>query len=93
MGRLKYGKYTDKGGKKLFSKVLATLDFNMGCDDINQWMQMVFAYGLDANQVVSVWGHTDNIGSDAINNLPPATRTTTVRDYLVVCGVITARLT
>jgi outer membrane protein OmpA-like peptidoglycan-associated protein len=51
-----------------------------------------FAQGLDPKMRVRVVGHTDNTGSDAINNPLSLDRAEAVRDYLAGHGVSSARV-
>ena len=52
-----------------------------------------FATSLNANPstVVSIVGHTDNTGSDAVNNPLSVDRANSARDYLIARGVAAAR--
>lgn len=54
-----------------------------------------FANGLraNANATVRIVGHTDNTGSDAINNPLSVERAASTRDYLVARGVLPTRFT
>jgi len=82
--------------EELRVNVPADFSFDVGRADIKPQMRPVldqFASGLDANQVVRVVGHTDNTGSDAINNPLSVNRANAVRDYLVMRGVPAARIT
>ncbi|WP_029000278.1 OmpA family protein [Azohydromonas australica] len=82
--------------EELRVNVPADFSFDVGRADIKPQMRPVldqFARGLDASQVVRVVGHTDNTGSDAINNPLSVNRANAVRDYLVMRGVPAARIT
>lgn len=52
-----------------------------------------FATSLNANPstVVSIVGHTDNTGSDAVNNPLSVDRANSARDYLIARGVAATR--
>jgi len=50
------------------------------------------AQGLDATMHVSIIGHTDSSGSDAVNNPLSLDRAEAVRDYLVGKGVSSSRI-
>lgn len=81
---------------RLKLNVPSDVSFDTGRADIKPQMRPVldqFARGLDANQVVRVVGHTDNTGSDAVNNPLSVNRANAVRDYLVMRGVPAARIT
>jgi outer membrane protein OmpA-like peptidoglycan-associated protein len=53
-----------------------------------------FATSLNQNQIttVSIIGHTDNTGSDAVNNPLSVDRANSARDYLVSRGVAAQRI-
>ena len=51
-----------------------------------------FAQGLDPNMRVRIVGHTDNTGSDALNNPLSVDRANSVRDYLAARGVSPTRV-
>ncbi len=53
-----------------------------------------FATTLNQNPVttVTIIGHTDNTGTDAINNPLSVNRAASTRDYLVARGVVTSRI-
>lgn len=76
--------------EELRVNVPADFSFDVGRADIKPQMRPVldqFARGLDANQVVRVVGHTDNTGSDAINNPLSMDRAASTRSYLTARGV------
>jgi outer membrane protein OmpA-like peptidoglycan-associated protein len=82
--------------EELKVNVPADFSFDVGRADIKPPMRPVldqFASGLDAHQVVRIIGHTDNTGSDAINNPLSVNRANAVRDYLLARGVPAARIT
>ncbi|MDZ5457905.1 OmpA family protein [Azohydromonas lata] len=82
--------------EELRVNVPADFSFDVGRADIKPQMRPVldqFASGLDARQIVRIVGHTDNTGSDAINNPLSVNRANAVRDYLVMRGVPAARIT
>lgn len=70
--------------------VPSDFSFTVGRADVKPNMRPVldeFARGLDANMEVRVVGHTDNTGSDAINNPLSMRRAEAVRDYIAIKGV------
>jgi outer membrane protein OmpA-like peptidoglycan-associated protein len=78
-------------------KVNVPSDFSIdvGRADIKPQMRPVldqFAQGLDPNMRVSVIGHTDNTGSDAVNDPLSRERANAVRQYLASRGVATTRV-
>ena len=69
----------------------------MGRADINPNFRTIldtFAKGLVSNPSsnVTIIGHTDSSGSDAINNPLSLNRAASVRDYIVARGVATNRI-
>jgi len=73
------------------------VSFDTGRYDIKPNLRPVldrFATTLNQNQVttVTVIGHTDSTGSDAINNPLSVNRAASTRDYLVARGVATNRI-
>jgi outer membrane protein OmpA-like peptidoglycan-associated protein len=75
--------------------VPSDFSFDVGRADIKPQMRPVldqFAQGLDPNMRVSVIGHTDNTGSDAVNDPLSRERANAVRQYLASRGVATTRV-
>ena len=71
------------------------LSFAVGRADLNPSLRPVldqFATGLDQTVKVMIVGHTDNTGSDAINNPLSLQRAQTVQDFLASRGVPVSRL-
>lgn len=70
--------------------VPSDFSFDVGRADIKPQMRPVldqFAHGLDPKMRVSVVGHTDNTGSDAVNDPLSRERANAVRQYLATRGV------
>jgi outer membrane protein OmpA-like peptidoglycan-associated protein len=75
--------------------VPSDLSFAVGRADLNPSLRPVldqFAQGLDRTVLVSIVGHTDSSGSDAINDPLSLERARTVRDYLEDRGVPASRM-
>lgn len=75
--------------------VPSDFSFDVGRSAIKPEMRPVldqFAQGLDPNMRVSIIGHTDSTGSDAINNPLSVDRAQSVRDYLAARGVAPTRV-
>ena len=75
--------------------VPSDFSFDVGQSRVKPAMQPVlakFAQGLDATQRVRIVGHTDNTGSDAVNNPLSVDRAAAVRDYLVTQGLASSRV-
>lgn len=75
--------------------VPSDFSFDVGRAAIKPQMRPVldqFAAGLDPTMRVSVIGHTDSTGSDAINNPLSVERAQSVRDYLAARGVAPSRV-
>ncbi len=75
----------------------ADISFDVGRADIKPNMRPVldrFATTLNQNPVttVTIIGHTDNTGSDAINDPLSVNRAAATRDYLVMRGVSANRI-
>jgi len=73
------------------------ISFDTGKADINPRLRPVldqFAQTLQANPVttVTIIGHTDSTGSDAVNNPLSFQRAASVRDYLTARGVAMDRI-
>jgi outer membrane protein OmpA-like peptidoglycan-associated protein len=75
---------------ELMVNIPADFSFDLGRSNIKSDMRPVldqFAQGLDPSMHVRIVGHTDNTGSDAINNPLSLDRAQSVRDYLAGRGV------
>jgi outer membrane protein OmpA-like peptidoglycan-associated protein len=73
----------------------ADLGFDVGRAEVKPAFATLldkFAHGLDAGMQVQVVGHTDNSGSDALNNALSRERAESVRDQLVAKGVGVGRI-
>ncbi|PUE54987.1 hypothetical protein B9Z45_10840 [Limnohabitans sp. 2KL-17] len=73
------------------------ISFDTGRSDIKPNLRPIldqFAQGLgqQPGMEVRIVGHTDNTGSDAINNPLSVNRAQSARDYLVSCGVSSSRI-
>lgn len=73
------------------------ISFDTGRADIKSNLRPIldqFAQGLgqQPSMEVRIVGHTDNTGSDAINNPLSVNRAQSARDYLVMRGVSSARI-
>lgn len=84
---------TDDNRLKL--NVPSDVSFDTGRADIKPQMRPVLdevSRNLDPHVRVSIVGHTDSTGSDAINDPLSRERALAVRDYLATRGVSTARV-
>jgi len=75
--------------------VPSDFSFDSGSAMIKPQMRPVldqFAQGLSANQRVTIVGHTDNVGGDALNNRLSLERASSVREYLRTQGVDPSRI-
>jgi outer membrane protein OmpA-like peptidoglycan-associated protein len=75
--------------------VPSDFSFDVARADIKPQMRPVldkFAQGLAPNMLVTVIGHTDNTGSDAINDPLSRDRANAVRQYLAQRGVAPGRV-
>ena len=75
--------------------VPSDFSFDSGSAAIKPQMRPVldqFAQGLSANQRVTIVGHTDNVGGDALNNRLSLDRASSVREYLRAQGVDPSRM-
>jgi outer membrane protein OmpA-like peptidoglycan-associated protein len=84
------------GDNQLKVNVPSDLSFDVGRADIKPGLRPVldeFARNLDPNMLVTIVGHTDSTGGDAINNPLSVNRAAAVRDYIAVRGVAPARMT
>jgi outer membrane protein OmpA-like peptidoglycan-associated protein len=80
---------------RLRVNVPSDFSFDVGRADIKPQMRPVldqFAQGLDPKMRVTVVGHTDNTGSDEINNRLSLERAASVRQYLGNRGVDPSRV-
>lgn len=80
---------------QIMVNVPSDFSFDIGRSEIKPAMRPVldqFAHNLDANMRVSIVGHTDSTGSDAINRPLSMDRAQSVRDYLSYRGVSPARV-
>ena len=75
--------------------VPSDFSFDSGSAMIKPQMRPVldqFAQGLSTNQRVTIVGHTDNVGGDALNNRLSLDRASSVREYLLTRGVDASRI-
>lgn len=88
---------TQTADNQLKLDIPSDLSFDSGRSDIKPALHAVldrFATTLNQNPVttVRIVGHTDNVGSDAINNPLSVNRAAATRDYLVSRGVAGKRI-
>ena len=88
---------TQTADNQLKLDIPSDLSFDSGRYDIKPALHAVldrFATTLNQNPVttVRIVGHTDNAGSDAINNPLSVNRAAATRDYLVLRGVASNRI-
>ena len=88
---------TQTADNRLKLEIPSDISFDTGRADIKPNFRSVldaFADGLKRNPAarVTIIGHTDSTGSDAINNPLSLNRAAAVRDYLVSRGVGIARI-
>lgn len=88
---------TQTADNRLKLEIPSDISFDVGRADIKPNFRSVldaFADGLKRNPAarVTIIGHTDSTGSDAINNPLSINRAAAVRDYLVVRGVAIGRI-
>ncbi|MDE2439659.1 MAG: OmpA family protein [Betaproteobacteria bacterium] len=88
---------TQTADNQLKLDIPSDLSFDSGRYDIKPALHAVldrFATTLNQNPVttVRIIGHTDNVGSDAINNPLSVNRAAATRDYLVSRGVASSRI-
>ena len=75
--------------------VPSDFSFDSGSATIKPQMRPVlnqFAQGLSADQRVTIIGHTDNVGGEALNNRLSLDRAANVREYLRMHGVDPSRI-
>jgi outer membrane protein OmpA-like peptidoglycan-associated protein len=80
---------------RLRVNVPSDISFAVGRADLRPDLLPVldkFAAGLDTSMTVHVIGHTDNTGSDAINDPLSISRANSVKNYLVGRGVAPSRV-
>ncbi|MBF1163990.1 MAG: OmpA family protein [Dechloromonas agitata] len=88
---------TQTADNQLKLDIPSDLSFDSGRYDIKPALHAVldrFATTLNQNPVttVRIVGHTDNVGSDAVNNPLSVNRAAATRDYLVSRGVASNRI-
>lgn len=88
---------TQTEDNRLKLEIPSDISFDVGRADINPNFRTIldtFAKGLVSNpgSNVTIIGHTDSSGSDAINNPLSLNRAASVRDYIVARGVATNRI-
>ena len=88
---------TQTADNQLKLDIPSDLSFDSGRYDIKPALHAVldrFATTLNQNPVttVRIVGHTDNVGSDAVNNPLSVNRAAATRDYLVSRGVAGSRI-
>ncbi|HOY86082.1 MAG: OmpA family protein [Methylotenera sp.] len=88
---------TQTEDNRLKLEIPSDISFDVGRADINPNFRTIldtFAKGLVSNPSsnVTIIGHTDSSGSDAINNPLSLNRAASVRDYIVARGVATNRI-
>jgi outer membrane protein OmpA-like peptidoglycan-associated protein len=87
---------TRTADNRLQVNVPSDISFAVGRADLRPDLLPVldkFAAGLDTSMTVHVIGHTDNTGSDAINDPLSVNRANSVKSYLVSRGVPSTRVT
>ncbi len=88
---------TQTNDNRLKLEIPSDISFDSGRADIKPSLRPVLdklAQGLAQHPVtrVTIVGHTDNVGSDAVNNPLSVNRAAAVRDYLVPRGVASSRI-
>jgi outer membrane protein OmpA-like peptidoglycan-associated protein len=88
---------TQTADNRLKLDIPSDISFAVGRADIQSNFRPVldtFASGLVSNSAsnVTVIGHTDSSGTDAVNNPLSVNRAASVRDYLATRGVIASRV-
>ncbi|MGP1717762.1 MAG: OmpA family protein [Methylophilus sp.] len=89
---------TKTSDNQLKLEIPSDISFDSGKSDIKPNFRPIldkFATGLQSNQVarVTIVGHTDNSGSDAVNDPLSVNRAASARRYLSERGVATSRIT
>jgi len=82
---------------RLKLEIPSDISFDTGRADIKPNLRPIldkFAAGLVSNPAatVTIIGHTDNTGSDAVNNPLSVNRAASARDYIVARGVASSRV-
>lgn len=82
---------------RLKLEIPSDISFDTGRADIKPNLRPIldkFAAGLVSNPAatVTIIGHTDNTGSDAVNNPLSVNRAASARDYIVARGVASSRI-
>lgn len=88
---------TQTADNRLKLEIPSDISFDTGRADIKPNLRPIldkFAAGLVSNPAatVTVIGHTDSTGSDAINNPLSVNRAASARDYIVARGVASSRI-
>jgi len=88
---------TQTADNRLKLEIPSDISFDSGRADLKPSLRPVLdklAAGLAGHPVtrVTIIGHTDNVGSDAVNNPLSVNRAAAVRDYLVPRGVAASRI-
>lgn len=88
---------TQTADNQLKLSIPSDISFDSGRYDIKPNLRPIldqFAQGLAQQQSteVRIIGHTDNVGSDALNNTLSVNRAQSARDYLVARGVSSSRI-
>lgn len=88
---------TQTADNQLKLEIPSDISFDSGKADIKPELRPIldkFATGLKGNPAatVRIIGHTDNTGTDAINNPLSVNRAASTRDYLVMRGVASDRI-
>ncbi|MDR2788572.1 MAG: OmpA family protein [Candidatus Accumulibacter sp.] len=88
---------TQTEDNRLKLDIPSDISFDTGRYDIKPTLRPIldqFALTLNQNPVthVTIIGHTDSTGSDAVNNPLSVNRAAATRDYLVARGVATTRI-
>jgi outer membrane protein OmpA-like peptidoglycan-associated protein len=88
---------TQTADNQLKLEIPSDISFAVGSARVDSTFQSVldtFATGLVQNPVatLTIIGHTDSSGSDAINNPLSLNRANSVRDYLGTKGVVSSRI-
>ena len=89
---------TQTTDNQLKLQIPSDISFDTGRSDIKPTLRPIldqFANGLSGqpNTEVRIVGHTDNVGSDAVNNPLSLQRAQSARDYLTARGVNPNRIT
>lgn len=87
---------TQTSDNRLKLDIPSDISFAVGSATLDSSFKSVldtFSSGLISNptSIVTIIGHTDSTGSDAVNNPLSLKRATSVRDYLVTKGIASSR--